>query len=110
MTTSSAGTKVNGSGIATAAIRSQPLSSSTAGAARVNALSSKISSVLSTSYADREIRDALEILDERGLQDTAQARRRLKLDVQKEVIDCNGEIIKDFSQVAEVRQVWSASS
>jgi hypothetical protein len=105
MTTGSAGTKVNGSGVATAVSRTQPLSSNAAGAARANALTSKITSVLSTSYADREIRDALEILDQRRVQDTPQTRRRLKLDVQKEVIDCNGEIIMDFGQVAEVRHI-----
>jgi hypothetical protein len=49
-----------------------------------------------------EIRDALETLDARGVQNTAETRRQLRLDVQKDVIECNGEIIKDFGQVAEV--------
>ncbi|KAL6702986.1 Golgi transport complex subunit 6 [Coniothyrium glycines] len=65
------------------------------------ALSSRITSVLSASYADLEIRDALGILDARGAQNSAQTRRQLRLDVQKEVIQCNGEIVKDFGQVAE---------
>jgi hypothetical protein len=67
-----------------------------------NALSSRITSVLSASYADLEIRDALETLDARGVQNTAETRRQIRLDVQKEVIECNGEIVKDFGQVAEV--------
>lgn len=68
----------------------------------VNALSSRITSVLSSSYADLELRDAFETLDERGVQNTAETRRQIRLDVQKEVIQCNGEIVKDFGQVAEV--------
>ncbi|KAH7390602.1 oligomeric Golgi complex subunit 6 [Pyrenochaeta sp. MPI-SDFR-AT-0127] len=66
-----------------------------------NALSSRITSVLSASYADLEIRDALETLDTRGVQNTAETRRQIRLDVQKEVIQCNGEIVKDFGDVAE---------
>jgi hypothetical protein len=60
--------------------------------------------VLSASYADLEIRDALETLDSRGVENTSETRRQLRLDVQKEVVQCNGEIIKDFGQVAEVCQ------
>jgi hypothetical protein len=67
-----------------------------------NALSSRITSVLSASYADLEIRDALETLDARGVRNTAETRRQIRLDVQKEVIQCNGEIVKDFGQVAAV--------
>jgi hypothetical protein len=67
-----------------------------------NALSARITSVLSASYADLEIRDALETLDAREVRNTAETRRQLRLDVQREVIQCNGEIVKDFGQVAEV--------
>jgi conserved oligomeric Golgi complex subunit 6 len=67
-----------------------------------NALSSRITSVLSASYADLEIRDALETLDARGVRNTAETRRQIRLDVQKEVIQCNGEIVRDFGEVAEV--------
>ena len=67
-----------------------------------NALSTRITGVLSASYADLEIRDALETLDSRGVQNTAETRRQLRLDVQKEVIQCNGDIIRDFGEVAEV--------
>lgn len=73
------------------------------GSRGVNALSSRITSVLSASYADLEIRGALETIDERKIQNTAETRRQIRLDVQKEVIQCNGEIVKDFGEVAGVR-------
>ncbi|KAI9824190.1 MAG: hypothetical protein M1819_000902 [Sarea resinae] len=79
---------------------STPLTPSGGAAPRSNALSSKLSSVLSTSYADLEIRDALETLDARGIESTPTARRQLRLDVQKEVLQCNGEIIREFGQIA----------
>ncbi|KAH6844897.1 oligomeric Golgi complex subunit 6 [Chaetomium sp. MPI-CAGE-AT-0009] len=66
-----------------------------------NPLSSKVSTVLSSSYADTEFREALALLDERGVQNTAETRRQLRLDLQKEVIDSNGEIIDEFAKVAE---------
>lgn len=71
--------------------------------ARSSALSNKLTSVLSASYADSEIRDALGLLDVRGVENNAETRRRLRLDAQKEVIDCNGAIVQDFGKVAEVR-------
>ena len=67
-----------------------------------NALSNKLTSILSTSFADGEIREALRILDERHTQNTEETRRRLRQDTQKKVIECNGDIIRDFGQVAEV--------
>lgn len=69
---------------------------------RTNPLSSKVTSVLSASYADSDIRDALSLLDKRGIQNTAETRRQLRLDVQKEVIESNGDIIREFGHVAEV--------
>ncbi|KAI2622662.1 oligomeric Golgi complex subunit 6 [Hypomontagnella submonticulosa] len=66
-----------------------------------NPLSSKVTSVLSTSYADTEFRESLALLDERGITNTAETRRQLRLDVQKEVIDSNGKIITEFGRVAE---------
>lgn len=68
-----------------------------------NALSGRITSVLSASYADLEIRDAVETLDARGVRNTAETRRQIRLDVQRDVIKCNGDIVQDFGQVAEVR-------
>ena len=73
---------------------------------RSNALSNRLTSVLSASYADSDIRDALETLTLRGIQNTAETRRQLRLDVQKEVVDCNAEIVRDFGKVAEVRPCY----
>lgn len=70
-----------------------------------NPLSSKTTTVLSSSYADTEFREALALLDERGILNTAETRRQLRLDLQKEVIDSNGEIIDEFAKVAEVGHV-----
>ncbi|KAK4237215.1 oligomeric complex COG6-domain-containing protein [Achaetomium macrosporum] len=64
-------------------------------------LSSKVTTVISSSYADTEFREALALLDERGILNTAETRRQLRLDLQKEVIDSNGEIIDEFAKVAE---------
>ena len=84
---------------------SSPLLSPSTAIPRASALSNKLTGVLSASYADLEIRDALETLDERGIENTPETRRRLRLDVQREVIQCNGEIISEFGQIAEV--CWS---
>ena len=70
---------------------------------KTNALSNKITSVLSASYADSEIRDGLSTLDNRKIQNNAETRRGLRLDIQKEVIRHNGDIVRDFGQIAEVR-------
>lgn len=69
---------------------------------RSTALSNRLTSVLSASYADSDIRDALETLSVRGIHNTAETRRQLRLDVQKEVVDSNAEIVRDFGNVAEV--------
>ncbi|KAI9652849.1 MAG: Golgi transport complex subunit 6 [Alyxoria varia] len=79
-----------------------PLSASTSlPGPRGSQLSSKISSVLSTSFADLEIRDALNTLDERGIKNDADTRRNLRLEVQKEIIQCNADVIDDFGHVAQ---------
>ena len=71
-----------------------------------SALSTRITNVLSASYSDLEIRDALAVLDGRNFVNTAESRRRLRLDVQEEVISANGAIIDDFGAVAdELRRV-----
>jgi conserved oligomeric Golgi complex subunit 6 len=69
---------------------------------RTNALSNKITNVLSRPYADPEIREALSMLAARGVKNDANTRRRLRLDAQKEVIECNGMIVQEFGLVAEV--------
>ncbi|KAL9011779.1 MAG: hypothetical protein Q9173_003408 [Seirophora scorigena] len=68
---------------------------------RSNALANKVTRVLSISYADAEIRDALRFLDTENVQNTPELRRRLRWDLQKKVIDCNNSIVKEFGQVAE---------
>ena len=69
---------------------------------RNTALTAKVNSVLSASYADFEIKDALQLLDERGVKNTAETRRRLRLDIQKDVIESNGLVVQEFGHVAEV--------
>ncbi|KAI0388706.1 oligomeric complex COG6 [Xylariaceae sp. FL0594] len=66
-----------------------------------NPLSSKVTAVLSSVYADAELRQALSLLDERGVGSSSHTRRQLRLDVQKEVIETNGQIISEFGRVAE---------
>ncbi|PGH00311.1 hypothetical protein AJ79_08242 [Helicocarpus griseus UAMH5409] len=78
-----------------------PLSPTGAAIPRSTALSNKLNSVLSASYADTDIRDALGLLDDRGIKNTPETRRQLRLDVQKEVIESNGKIVQDFGKVAE---------
>ncbi|KAF2174281.1 hypothetical protein M409DRAFT_49139 [Zasmidium cellare ATCC 36951] len=86
-----------------------PATPTAGAAARSNALQNRITGVLSASYADLEIRDALSMLDERGLQNSAETRRNLRLDVQEELIQCNGEIVQDFGQVAvQLKRIGAA--
>lgn len=66
------------------------------------ALSNKLSGVLSVSYADSEIRDALHLLDSKNVQNTPDLRRSIRFDLQKDVIECNSSIVQEFGQVAEV--------
>ncbi|KIW69026.1 hypothetical protein PV04_04930 [Phialophora macrospora] len=69
-------------------------------------LNTKLSSVLSSSYADHEIRDTLRLLDARGVHNDEYTRRHLKASAQKEVIDCDARIVADFGQVAaQLRRV-----
>lgn len=42
------------------------------------------------------------MVDERGLTNSPEVRRQIRLRLQKEVIESNGEIIREFGQVAEV--------
>ena len=88
---------------------SSPISAqSGAVSGRNNALSNKLTGVLSWSHADPEIRDTLSILDARGAVNDARTRRGLRLEAQREIIECNGEIVQDFGLVSEVRfmQSW----
>ncbi|KAL8893136.1 MAG: hypothetical protein Q9215_000142 [Flavoplaca cf. flavocitrina] len=65
------------------------------------ALSNKLSGVLSVSYADPEIRDALRLLDLKNIQNTPDSRRSIRSDLQKDVMECNSSIVQEFGQVAE---------
>jgi hypothetical protein len=85
-----------------------PTSPTSPQALRNNPLSSKVTTVLSASYADSEIRDALSLLDSKNLENNPETRRKLRLDVQKEVIESNGDIIREFGHVAEVRLLESS--
>ena len=73
------------------------------GSARITALQSRIATVLSTSLSDLEISEALQLLDARGTRNTAETRRKLRLELQEESIESNGHIVQDFRTVAEVR-------
>lgn len=67
-----------------------------------NPLSSKINAVLATSFTDAEFRDVLSTVDRCDLVNTPVTRRQLRLQLQREVIESNGEIIREFGRVAEV--------
>jgi conserved oligomeric Golgi complex subunit 6 len=69
---------------------------------RANALSTKLTTVLSTPYADSEIREALRLFDLQDLGADEQNGRNLKALAEKEVIDANARIVEDFGSVAEV--------
>lgn len=75
-------------------------------AKRNNVLTSKLTSVLSSSYADSEIRDALRVFDGRYGRDELDSEFDLKYETQREVIEANARIIKDFSEVAKVIATW----
>jgi hypothetical protein len=81
---------------------SSDLKSPTGASTKSSAVLNKLTTVLSASYADRDIRDALEALDKRGVQNTAETRRQLRMAVQGEVIQCNAEIVDNFGEIAEV--------
>ena len=66
------------------------------------ALTQKLTGILSVSYADSEIRDALRLLDLKNVQNTPDLRRSIRFDLQKDVIECNASIVQNFGQVAEV--------
>ncbi|KKY32871.1 putative oligomeric golgi complex subunit 6 [Diaporthe ampelina] len=81
---------------------SEPQTPTTASAFKgPNPFSSKVNTVLATSYADSEFRGALSLMDDRGLTNSAATRRQVRLQLQKEVIDSNGSIIVEFGRVAD---------
>jgi conserved oligomeric Golgi complex subunit 6 len=88
-------------------VYSDSLASPTGTSAKSSALSNKITALLSFSFSDSELRDALAILDTRRIQNTADTRRNLAQDAQKELLDVNSEIVADFGKVADVRFLLS---
>ncbi|KAM3427631.1 hypothetical protein MY4824_009309 [Beauveria thailandica] len=66
-----------------------------------NALATKVSAVLSASYTDAEFRGAVALIEHRGLKHDGRTRRRLRLELQKEVIEKNGKILDDFGFVSD---------
>lgn len=77
-----------------------------AASSRSNPLANKFTSVLSASYTDSDLRNALRMLDEKQLKNTRDTRRKLHLNAQKEVIGHNSDIVQDFGHVAQVRPVY----
>ncbi|KAL7268184.1 Golgi transport complex subunit 6 [Rhizina undulata] len=71
----------------------------------------RLSAILSASYSDADIRNALDVLDARFVSNSPDARRNLRVDVQHEVIQNNVQIIREFSQLSQqLRQIGSALS
>ncbi|KAM3550359.1 hypothetical protein MY1884_008286 [Beauveria asiatica] len=66
-----------------------------------NALATKVSAVLSASYTDAEFRGAVALIEHRGLKHDGRTRRRLRLELQKEVIEKNGKILDGFGFVSD---------
>lgn len=62
----------------------------------------RLSSILSASYSDAEIRNALQVLDSRFTANSPDSRRQLRVDVQAEVIQSNAHIVQEFAKIAEV--------
>lgn len=69
---------------------------------RATALSTKLATVLSASYADSEIREALRLFDLRDVALGEDSTHNLKALAEKEVIDANARVVDDFGHVAEV--------
>ncbi|OAA81889.1 ATPase, AAA-type, core [Akanthomyces lecanii RCEF 1005] len=67
-----------------------------------NPLAAKVSVVLSTSYSDADFRGTVALIDQRGIKNDGKTRRRLRLDLQKEVIEKNGKILEGFGSVSEL--------
>lgn len=79
-----------------------PASPTVATTSRHHALSSRISSVLSLSYVDTDVDSALQTLDLQGTPDLAELRQKFRQSVQRQVIDENAVVVRDFSQVSKV--------
>lgn len=69
---------------------------------RGTALSNKLTSVLSSTYADSETRDALRLFDARYGDKWTRDDFDVRYEAQKEAIEANARIVDDFSKVAKV--------
>ncbi|KAK9457675.1 oligomeric Golgi complex subunit 6 [Dipodascopsis uninucleata] len=67
---------------------------------RSNLLSLKLAEILSTSYADSSIRDALILLGDRIQDNSSEMRRQFRANVEAEVIEANGQVLEQFSKIA----------
>ncbi|RDA89665.1 hypothetical protein CP533_4152 [Ophiocordyceps camponoti-saundersi (nom. inval.)] len=73
-----------------------------AAAAEVNAAqSAKVSVILSTTYSDSGFCEALTFLDDRHTGIHTRRRRRVRLDILKDVINTNGAVLNSFKSVAK---------
>ncbi|KAK9468110.1 oligomeric Golgi complex subunit 6 [Lipomyces arxii] len=86
--------------LAAADANKSPASPSVPSVSRSNVLSLKLSEILSTSYLDSGIRDALQLLGERIQENTPEIRRQFRANVEAEVIEANGQVLEQFSKIA----------
>ncbi|KAG6096132.1 hypothetical protein E4U14_008043 [Claviceps sp. LM454 group G7] len=86
------------------------LFNSTVSFANLTSVSAKVTSVLSMSFSDSEFRDTLSLFDQRMLPNDAKSRRKIRLDLQKDVLECNGLVIDRFGRVVEVELAQSETS
>ncbi|KAK9377458.1 oligomeric Golgi complex subunit 6 [Lipomyces chichibuensis] len=77
-----------------------PTPLSVSGGSRSNLMSLKLSEILSSSYSDSSIRDALLLLGERIQENTPEMRRQFRANVEAEVIEANGQVLEQFSKIA----------
>ena len=54
------------------------------------------------SFSDSEFGETLSVFDQRILFNDARKRRQIRLDLQKDVMQCNGLVLDQFGRVAEV--------
>lgn len=66
-----------------------------------NAFSQKIASILSTSYTDPSVRQAISSLDSRLRENTSYSRRHLRYNTEAEIISANGLALKDYSKLID---------
>ena len=67
-----------------------------------HALSAKLSHVLSSSYADSDVRDSLQLIDAHLINNTMEARRRVRADVQHSLLEADAHIMQRFGNIAHV--------